>query len=280
MLLLDGVPPSRCFSLLARGTGVLRAVGPSLARRIVARAPPELLVVNLAVPWQRRLLSALSPAERPTTLAISAPRAPDAGLADEWVSLKAPPAQLMARVELARARARLRRQSHRRAFVDYLTGLPNRRATVRALVREAERARRRGTALSLVLFDLDAFKEVNDRHGHPAGDRLLRRIGLVLRGVTRRSELCGRIGGDEFALIVAGELPRALRAAQRLTHALNDIGVSCSFAACELLPSEELRGLYRRTDAGLSRVKEERRRRRSGAAPVGHERAEDAPAFE
>lgn len=136
-------------------------------------------------------------------------------------------------------------------FVDPLTKLPNRRAVIRALVREAARARRSSAGVSLVLIDLDDFKQVNERRGHQGGDRLLRRVGSTLRRTTRGGELCGRIGGDEFALVVSGGKDHAEAAMRRVRHALEVLGISATCAAGALKKHENLRALYRRVDEEL-----------------------------
>lgn len=89
------------------------------------------------------------------------------------------------------------------ARTDPLTGLLNRRGLMEALEREAGRARRHGTTISLVLLDLDRFKVLNDTHGHGGGDRALRAIGQLLRRGLRTGDEAGRWGGDEFAVIFA-----------------------------------------------------------------------------
>lgn len=85
---------------------------------------------------------------------------------------------------------------------DLLTDLGNRRAYEERMATEVARAQRHHHLLSIVVLDLDGFKGVNDRHGHPAGDEVLRRVGAAMRHV-RRSDDSFRIGGDEFALILA-----------------------------------------------------------------------------
>ena len=88
------------------------------------------------------------------------------------------------------------------ARTDPLTGCLNHAALHDGLAREIERAERTpGTPLSLVLIDLDRFKEVNDEHGHLVGDEVLRRVGHALRSTTRPYDLAARYGGDEFALV-------------------------------------------------------------------------------
>ncbi len=96
---------------------------------------------------------------------------------------------------------RERRAAEQMALVDVLTGLPNRRhaeITLDAHFAAAER----GIPLSVVMFDLDRFKEVNDRHGHDVGDAALRAFADVLRSNTRRMNLCARFGGEEFIVVL------------------------------------------------------------------------------
>ncbi|HWM07695.1 MAG TPA: EAL domain-containing protein, partial [Solirubrobacteraceae bacterium] len=102
-----------------------------------------------------------------------------------------------------RAEAELRKL----AFFDALTGLPNRAQLESRLRAAVTRARRRDRAVALLLVDLDNFKLVNDSLGHPAGDRLLRRVAGRLRGAEGERVLLARTGGDEFMLL-AGDLPR------------------------------------------------------------------------
>jgi diguanylate cyclase (GGDEF)-like protein len=108
------------------------------------------------------------------------------------------------------------------ALHDDLTGLPNRRALADALERALARAQRSGLALAVLALDLDGFKSINDRHGHPAGDAALVEIAARLRRTVRRSDAVARLGGDEFA-VIAGELrgqQPVLRLARRLSQIL------------------------------------------------------------
>lgn len=109
---------------------------------------------------------------------------------------------------------RLRRQ----ALTDALTGLPNRRAFFAHLAAEWRRALRARTRLSLLVVDLDYLKEINDTHGHAAGDAALRQLGQALSRQARRpGDLAARLGGDEFALLLSGgERERVLDIAQRI----------------------------------------------------------------
>ena len=103
---------------------------------------------------------------------------------------------------MSRLRERLT-EAYRLARLDSLTGLPNRQALVEALDAELSRTRRFGRPFTVALLDCDGFKGINDRGGHLAGDEVLRHIGLALRQLTRRYDCVGRLGGDEFLLILS-----------------------------------------------------------------------------
>jgi diguanylate cyclase (GGDEF)-like protein len=90
---------------------------------------------------------------------------------------------------------------YRTAIVDGLTRIHNHRYFVEFLERELARCGRHGRPLSLILFDVDHFKQINDRHGHVAGDHVLRDVAASVRGSVRREECFARYGGDEFVLV-------------------------------------------------------------------------------
>jgi diguanylate cyclase (GGDEF)-like protein len=111
------------------------------------------------------------------------------------------------------------------ARTDPLTGLPNRRAFDAALARQIAQWRRNQGAFSVVLIDADHFKAVNDRHGHAAGDAVLRALAEMLERTFRKMDLVARIGGEEFAVLLpATAAAEACRAAEncRLAVAAHD----------------------------------------------------------
>jgi two-component system, sensor histidine kinase LadS len=97
---------------------------------------------------------------------------------------------------------RLSHQQSTLARTDALTGLFNRLGFEELASRELVRARRNGSAITLVAFDLDGFKRVNDARGHAAGDRLLRSVGDAIRAAVREIDVAARLGGDEFAVLL------------------------------------------------------------------------------
>jgi diguanylate cyclase (GGDEF)-like protein len=106
------------------------------------------------------------------------------------------------RIEEMRVLQARAEEFERLAMVDALTGLPNRRAAEARLASEAARSERYGHPLTVISFDLDKFKEINDTHGHLAGDQVLkefaRRLGLAIR----KSDIAARMGGDEFLVLL------------------------------------------------------------------------------
>jgi diguanylate cyclase (GGDEF)-like protein/PAS domain S-box-containing protein len=100
--------------------------------------------------------------------------------------------------DLARARERIASL----AYQDPLTGLANRTSLAPALEQAVERTRRRGNRLAGLFMDLDGFKEINDQHGHDAGDRLLAEVAVRVRAALRSSDPVARLGGDEFFVVL------------------------------------------------------------------------------
>jgi diguanylate cyclase (GGDEF)-like protein/PAS domain S-box-containing protein len=165
-------------------------------------------------------------------------------------------------VGLAIASAAAREELTRLAETDALTGLANRRAFEARLEREVARARRTGAPLSVVVLDLDHFKEVNDRHGHEEGDRALRTLAERMRAATRASDVIARIGGEEFAWLLPGTPAEGAHAmAERLRGvvAAEPFGIAgtrtISGGVAELGPGDDGAALLRAADMRLYAAK-------------------------
>jgi diguanylate cyclase (GGDEF)-like protein len=155
--------------------------------------------------------------------------------------------QFTAHAALSLRNARLLAQRERQAAIDGLTSLANRREFDQVLTREVHRADRSNEPLSLVVFDVDRFKQINDSRGHLAGDEVLRAMAEVLSGGVREMDLVARYGGDEFALI----LPRCDQAdaalvVVRVTDAIRhhpDLETVTVSAGVATLPANAATGL-------------------------------------
>jgi two-component system cell cycle response regulator len=156
---------------------------------------------------------------------------------------------------------------------DDLTGLFNRGAITEVLRRELEHASRDGTPTSLILADVDHFKQVNDVYGHGTGDAVLRELARILQASIRTYDVAGRFGGEEFLIVVPGcELSRAVQVAERLRRAVErqpigtaegalpitiSFGVACSdgleIEQAALIEAADM-ALYRAKRGGRNRV--------------------------
>jgi diguanylate cyclase (GGDEF)-like protein len=162
--------------------------------------------------------------------------------------------------------ARLHRIVERQALVDGLTGLPNRRQCEETLAAELARLERFGGPLAVVVADLDWFKDVNDRYGHPSGDAVLREFAQLLQETLRDVDLAGRWGGEEFLLILPGtDLEGGARVADRIRIALagrivlsadgSPIPVTASFGVAATPPASTAAELFSAADAALYEAK-------------------------
>jgi diguanylate cyclase (GGDEF)-like protein len=128
---------------------------------------------------------------------------------------------------LAIANARLFNETERLAITDGLTGLYNRRHIIQLAEKELERAKRYHHPLSLILFDVDRFKNINDTYGHPAGDKVLMNIAQYCLSRMRTTDIFGRFGGEEF-LVLLPETDResAIVVAERLRQEIEFLRVN------------------------------------------------------
>lgn len=173
-------------------------------------------------------------------------------------------------------RRQLEEAARVQAHTDDLTGLPNRRRFFELAEREIVRAQRYDEPLAVVMLDLDHFKEVNDSHGHAAGDQVLRAVADACRDVLRTSDVVGRLGGEEFAILLpATSLDGARQFAERLRSAIAacriglpgaEISLTATLGVAARVPGEDLTldELLARADAALYRGKAAGRNRVEG----------------
>jgi diguanylate cyclase (GGDEF)-like protein len=189
--------------------------------------------------------------------------------ATELLELRSRIEQLTLELEEARLHAaRLEAIAHE----DALTGVLNRRGFMRDLTRALAYGSRYNARAALILLDLDAFKPVNDRHGHAVGDRALKHVADILRAHIRASDSLGRLGGDEFALIIwQVDAPAAeqkarfvedLIAGAPLTLGASTLRLAVSAGSTPLRADEAPEDALARADRAMYARKEERGLRR------------------
>lgn len=149
------------------------------------------------------------------------------------------------------------------ADLDFLTGLANRRRFRRALTRELERFRRYKAPCALLMLDIDHLKMINDQHGHTGGDMVIRHVADTLTAVSRDNDTAARLGGEEFALLLANTTGEKARLAadrlrdiisQKIVHGVGKATVSIGVAACPEHANSE-RSLYAVSDQALYEAK-------------------------
>ena len=156
----------------------------------------------------------------------------------------------------------IRAELDRVATTDELTGLANRRELFASLDRMIAASRRSGRPVSVAVLDLDRFKQVNDTHGHPAGDEVLRRVAEMARLLLRQQDIVGRLGGEEF-MIAFPDCPvhEAFAACERLRQGIAalpvllpsgvGLSVTISTGVTELLASDDRKSVISRADEAL-----------------------------
>lgn len=147
------------------------------------------------------------------------------------------------------------------AETDQLTGIANRRRLAQALEQEIDRSERTGQPFAIAIFDLDHFKQINDRFGHNAGDRVLKRVAADAVMELRHDDILGRFGGEEFVIL----FPRvgadvALKVAERVRHRIecsaSEPAVTISIGVAELVLGESAESILRRADEALYLAKD------------------------
>jgi diguanylate cyclase (GGDEF)-like protein len=226
--------------VLAReGYAVEAAMEGRDAIRKVRTDPPDLVLLDMILPDMDglevlRLVKALPDDQFIPVIILSAKADLDSkvtGLrigADDFLAKPFAEAEILARcaamLRIKSLQDQLRRaqkELEERSVTDGLTGLKNRRFLDERLAEEFKRAQRYADPVSLVMIDLDHFKQVNDRYGHPAGDVVLRGAANLIRGSIRDPDICARYGGEEFAVILPKtHLSGALVVAERIWREL------------------------------------------------------------
>jgi diguanylate cyclase (GGDEF)-like protein len=153
------------------------------------------------------------------------------------------------------------------ATTDGMTGLANHRAFQEELARQVARVQRASTPLSLLLMDVDHFKQYNDTFGHPAGDEVLKSVGRILQQMVREGDFAARYGGEEFAIILPDtEAETAMHVAERIratvgSHAFAHRRVTLSMGISSYCMPEAAATMLQRADTALYAAKAEGRNR-------------------
>ena len=183
---------------------------------------------------------------------------------------------LLASLTLGRFQSRLEQM----ATTDHVTGLLNRQAFDILLQQSVNENRRNWQPMAVIMLDIDHFKAVNDKYGHPAGDRIIREVAGTLRAGLRESDIAGRWGGEEFLLLLKGcdgSAAAAIAEKLRLSVAKNiradvnapQIRITVSVGVAPFVADDTAENIIARADQALYRAKREGRDRVAlAAAPV------------
>ncbi len=286
LLITEHKQPRFVDTVALRGIDVFGVANGTAAMVSLTRTRPHLVIAHASTRGLRmkEMAKILAQAEdgipliltgtEPSTVALRAAAIADGAfdyfaLPDEFELLVERTQQLVLfrqKIDLLRADADL----------DSLTGLANRRRFRVALNREVERWRRYRVPCALLMLDIDHLKLVNDQFGHPVGDMVIRQIAQTLKEVSRDNDTAARLGGEEFAMLLAGvDLQRAVAAAERLRAVLGQkrvegigtVTVSIGVAGCPESATSE-RMLYSASDDALYVSKNSGRDRVSVAPPM------------
>ncbi len=238
---------------LALDASVRVATTPLEAASLLAAGRPDAIVLDSDVGWACDLVEGLEPRARPAVVVVGERGPATVGLADQWLPREATAPTARQRLQRAVGRATCRNVHPGAGYIDAATGLPNRRAVLRALVRRAEKARRSRGAISLVFVSLVAVEP-----GSPQERASLTHIGEALQRHVRRTEVGGRLARRRFALVIQGGRRVAIRVAARMEALFASKGIEISSAAVEVNLAKPALALLQ---------KQLRRRDRAAAAP-------------
>jgi diguanylate cyclase len=242
----------------------------------IARLAAKLHSLTEAVTDEMGLFRRGMECSKQQLLEIQAEAANDAGtqeLANAIVGIIAEVIERQSRLQgkLAEAETTLQEQASQiesylsEARTDSLTNLPNRRALDEELARRYAQWERRRGSLSFMLLDVDHFKQLNDKFGHPAGDAVLRKLADVLKKTSRTMDMVARYGGEEFGMVLPdSDLNAGKAAAERVRTAVQDcefmhhgqpLSVTVSVGVGELMVGEDHASMVDRTDTALYAAK-------------------------
>ncbi|HZI48846.1 MAG TPA: diguanylate cyclase [Pyrinomonadaceae bacterium] len=286
LLIADNKQPQFGDAISARGIDVFGVSNGAAALVSLTRTRPHLVVAHVSTRNLRikELAKMLAQSDDGIPLILTGSEAStvtvrQAAIVDGAFDYFKLPDELDLLVERTQQLVLLRQKIDRLradADLDSLTGLANRRRFRVALAREVERWRRYRSPCALLMLDIDHLKAVNDKFGHPVGDMVIRQIAQTLKEVSRDNDTAARLGGEEFALLLAGvDLHRAVAAAERLRTVLSakrvegvgSVTVSIGVAACPENATSE-RMLYSASDGALYVSKNAGRDRVSVAPPL------------
>jgi diguanylate cyclase (GGDEF)-like protein len=206
-------------------------------------------------------------ADRTWLLVVRDPNRPDVSLPLLLAVVGIALAALLGALILVWSRNERMQELEREAGQDPLTGLKNRRRFEQDLSLAMARGRRERTTGALLMLDLDHFKQVNDTHGHPAGDQTIREIADVLRGRSRESDVLARLGGDEFAVVlprcslgearlVAEAIVRSIREHQPAGKGVEPLTASVGVATFGDHPRTSIASVVSEADTAMYAVKD------------------------
>ena len=286
LLITDHEQPALTEQLSAKGMDVVGVTTATAAMVSLQRARPHLVVANPDATGLRvtELAKKLEQYDDgiPLLLAGSLPSTREnrmqalASGAFDYFEL---PAELELLVKRSEQLIQFRQKIDRLrsdADLDSLTGLANRRRFRVALIHEVERWKRYGAPCALLLVDIDHLKSINDNFGHPAGDLVIRHVAQTLSEVSRDNDTAARLGGEEFALLLAGtDVEKGSAAAERLREVLSrrivegvgSVTVSIGVAGCPTSGTAD-RTLYSAADQALYVAKNGGRNRIAVAPPL------------